>query len=130
MILLDTHAVIWLLIAPERLSRRAREAILKSQVSGERIACSLVSLYGIVNSVRRNRLQLHCAVNEFIAAVQSKIELAPLTPEIAICAGELAEPFHGDPMDRVIAATAIIEDCVLITADKKIRDAKVCKAMW
>ena len=34
---LDTHVVIWLLMAPERLSKRAREAILQARIAGERI---------------------------------------------------------------------------------------------
>jgi PIN domain nuclease of toxin-antitoxin system len=33
-------------------------------------------------------------------------------------------------MDRIIAATAIVENCTLITKDEKIRDAKLCKVIW
>lgn len=33
-------------------------------------------------------------------------------------------------MDRIIAATAIVEDCVLVTHDDRIRKAKVCKVVW
>ena len=40
----------------------------------------------------------------------------PLTGDIAILAGEL-EGLHGDPVDRVIAATAIAHGAVLVTAD-------------
>ncbi len=53
-----------------------------------------------------------------------------MTAAIAICAGELPEPFHGDSMDRMIAATAIVEKCTLITADIKIRAANACKVLW
>jgi PIN domain nuclease of toxin-antitoxin system len=42
----------------------------------------------------------------------------------------LPDPFHGDPMDRIIAATAIVEDCVLLTIDEKIRQSGVCKTLW
>lgn len=45
-------------------------------------------------------------------------ELA-LTGDIAIMAGEL-ENLHGDPADRIIAATAIAHDATLITADAKL----------
>ena len=61
---------------------------------------------------------------------KTRIELIPLTAGIALCAGELPDPFHGDPMDRMIAATAITEKCVLITADSKIRAASLCKVIW
>jgi PIN domain nuclease of toxin-antitoxin system len=76
------------------------------------------------------RLTLDSTIQEFIAAVQAKLELIPLTAEIAICAAELPGPFHGDPMDRIITSTAIVGDCVLITHDDRIRKANVCKAVW
>jgi PIN domain nuclease of toxin-antitoxin system len=129
-ILLDTHAVIWLLAAPERLSDRARNAIVQARIAGEKVAYSPISLYEIANSVRRKRLQLNSPTEEFIAAVQAKLEFIPLSASIAICAGELPSPFHGDPMDRIIAATAIVGDCTLITRDEKIRDAKICEVLW
>lgn len=40
----------------------------------------------------------------------------PLTGDIAILAAQL-ENLHSDPADRIIAATAITHDAVLITAD-------------
>jgi PIN domain nuclease of toxin-antitoxin system len=43
----------------------------------------------------------------------------PLTGEIAILAGGL-ESLHGDPADRIIAATAIAHDATLMTADEKL----------
>ncbi len=40
----------------------------------------------------------------------------PLTGEISILATELAG-LHGDPADRFIAATAVVHDATLMTAD-------------
>jgi PIN domain nuclease of toxin-antitoxin system len=130
MILLDTHVVIWLLITPKKLSGRAHAAILKARIAGEKIGCSPVSLYEIAYSVRRGRLPLNGSTAEFISAVQSKLEIVPLTADIAVCAAGLPATFHGDPMDRMIAATAMIEDCVLITRDDRIRKANACKVLW
>jgi PIN domain nuclease of toxin-antitoxin system len=129
-ILLDTHAVIWLLIAPAQLSSRARKAIVQARIAGEKIGYSPVSLYEIANSVRRNRLQLNSPTDDFIAAVQAKLELIPLSASIAVCAGELPSPFHGDPIDRIIVATAIVNQCPLITHDDRIRKANICKVLW
>ena len=130
MILLDTHVIVWLLIAPERLSGRARGAILQSRISGEKLGYSPISLYEIANAARRKRLTLDSTIQEFIAAVQAKLELIPLTAEIAICAAELPGPFHGDPIDRIITSTAIVGDCVLITHDDRISKANLCKVVW
>lgn len=130
MMLLDTHTIIWYLAIPEKLSKRAHTALFEAHRTGEKLGYSPVSLYEIAYAVRRGRLPLNSPAMEFIAAVRKKLELVPLTAEIAVCAAELPAPFHGDPMDRLIAATAIVEDCVLITHDERIRDVSVCKVLW
>jgi PIN domain nuclease of toxin-antitoxin system len=129
-ILLDTHVVIWLLTARERLSAKAQDAILQARVAEEKLACSPVSLYEIAYAVHRKRLLLNTPAEEFIAAIQSKLEMVPVTAGIVVCAAQLPDPFHGDPMDRIIAATAISEGCVLITHDERILKANVCKVLW
>ncbi|MCI0336648.1 MAG: type II toxin-antitoxin system VapC family toxin, partial [Acidobacteria bacterium] len=48
------------------------------------------------------------------------IQLLPLTSEIAIESTQLPQPFHKDPADQIIVATARIYDCPLITCDTKI----------
>jgi PIN domain nuclease of toxin-antitoxin system len=130
MILLDTHVVIWLMLSPDRLSVAARKAILGARISGEDLAISPVSLYEIAYAARKKRLAMNSTTEAFVAAIQSRLVLVPLTPAIAVCAGQLSAPFHGDPIDRLIAGTAIVEECVLITRDAHIRDAGVCKVLW
>jgi PIN domain nuclease of toxin-antitoxin system len=130
MILLDTHVIVWMLTAAERISSRAREAIVQARMAGERIGYSPVSLYEIAYAARRNRLLLNIPAKDFIAAASARLDLVPVTAEIAILAAELPERFHGDPMDRMIAATAVTLDCTLITRDEQIRGANVCKTLW
>jgi PIN domain nuclease of toxin-antitoxin system len=49
------------------------------------------------------------------------IQLLPLSLEIAIESAGLPPPFHKDPADQIIVATARIYDCPLVTCDMKIR---------
>jgi PIN domain nuclease of toxin-antitoxin system len=130
MILLDTHVVIWLLTARERLSARAQEAIQQARSTGERLAYSPVSLYEIVYAVHSKRLPLKISAKDFVSALQAKLDMVPLTAEIVVCAAELPASFHGDPVDRIITATAIVENCILITKDEKIQQANLCKLLW
>ncbi len=44
-----------------------------------------------------------------------------LSAEDAVRASEF-EDLHGDPIDRIIMATAIAEDAILLTADRTILD--------
>jgi len=130
MILLDTHVVVWLLTAPERLSGQARDVIAQARMVGEKLGYSPVSLYEIAYAANRKRLLLNSPTAKFIVAIEATLELVPLTSEIAVCAAQLPDPFHGDPLDRMIAATAIVHDCSLITHDREIRSANVCKTLW
>jgi PIN domain nuclease of toxin-antitoxin system len=130
MILLDTHALIWLLLAPEKLSAKAREAILDARLAREQISCSQISLYEIANATRRRRVLLKTTIEDFIVAAEAKIHFTPVTAEIAVCAGEIPEPFHGDPMDRIITATALLGDYTLLTNDNRIRKSGLCRVIW
>lgn len=130
MILLDTHVAVWLLGSPGRISLKAREAIVHARATGEELGYSPVSVYEITYLARRGRLLLNTSLRDFIVELETHLTLIPLTSSIAISAAEFDEPFHGDPMDRMIAATALVEDCVLLTADEEIRRAGVCRTLW
>jgi PIN domain nuclease of toxin-antitoxin system len=54
----------------------------------------------------------------------------PITPEIAAFAVELPSSFPKDPADRLIAATAMVEGAPLVTADERIRQAKLVQTIW
>jgi len=46
------------------------------------------------------------------------LELAPLTPEIALDSSRLPALFHGDPADRIIIATARRMSARILTRDQ------------
>ena len=48
------------------------------------------------------------------------MSLVPLTPKIAVASVLLPPPFHKDPADRIIVATAMTQGAVLATTDGKI----------
>ena len=129
MILLDTHVVIWLALTPEKLSSAAAEAIRRA-VSTGRPAISVVTLYEIANSMRRNRIKTVILPSLFLDRIARRFTVLPVSDVVAIRAAQLPERMHGDPMDRMIAATAIVENCTLITADQRIAAAGVCKTLW
>lgn len=130
MILLDTHVVVWLMVQPELLSANVRDAIRQARTNREPIACSPVSLYEVAYAERRGRLPLIENIHIFLGAVRSILEMAPLTPAIVIRAALFPDSFHGDPMDRMIAATAVELNCPLITHDERIRSFDPCKTIW
>jgi PIN domain nuclease of toxin-antitoxin system len=119
MILLDTHVAVWSVSNSNFLGKRSRHLIRQAEVS-DQIAVSAVSFWEIGLLISKRRLRLLDSAREFrkIILARGTLEL-PLSGEIAILAGEL-EDLHGDPADRLIAATAIVHDAALLTADERL----------
>ncbi|HEV7627192.1 MAG TPA: type II toxin-antitoxin system VapC family toxin, partial [Streptomyces sp.] len=63
---------------------------------------------------------------------EGRVTLAPITAEIAVAAGELGQ-FPGDPVDRVLAATAEVAGVPILTKDARIREhakGRTLRAVW
>jgi PIN domain nuclease of toxin-antitoxin system len=130
MILLDSHVVIWLGLHREKLSKAASGAIQKAESSGTPIAISVTTLFEIAYLLRRKRIRPSIPDQAFLAQIRGRFHVLPVDAEIAVCAGELEGTVHGDPIDRILMATAILANCALITADRKILASGVCKTLW
>jgi PIN domain nuclease of toxin-antitoxin system len=129
-ILLDTHCALWIELAPEKLSTRARSRIRKAENSAEALAISCVSLWEIAQKNARRQLDLSIPCSRFLEEVEKDFVVLPLNRAVVLRAAELTDPFPKDPMDRLIAGTALANDLTLITADEKIQRAAVCKLLW
>jgi PIN domain nuclease of toxin-antitoxin system len=130
MILLDTHVVIWILSCPERISKGAVDAIAANGARGGRLGISTATIYELIYAKRRGRIEIHATDAELLSRMRLWFDPIPISETIAARASALSDSFHGDPMDRIIVSTAIVEDCVLITKDAKIRQANLCKVIW
>ena len=130
MILLDTHVVIWLALSPELISNRAKAAIGNAESAGAILGISVMTLYEVANTIRRGRIQPSVPHEVFLRRIGSRFNVISVSEAIAVRAATFPAPFHGDPMDRIIAATAIIEQGTLITADRRIHAANACKVLW
>jgi len=129
MILLDTHALLWMASDPKRLSKRAHEAIHQArQQTG--IAVATITLWEIAWLAQRQRIVVMGSVESFVRETVARVILRPVTPEIAALAVRLPEPFPKDPADRLIASTAMVEGMPLVTADARIRKSKVVETVW
>lgn len=130
MIALDTHAALWMLAKPEKLSRRARRAIEQARTDHEGLAISAVTLYELAQGVVRNRMQVHAELDEILAQIEELVAVMPLTSAIAARAAKLPDGFPRDPFDRIIAATALVHGTLLVTADGPIRRSGAVATIW
>jgi PIN domain nuclease of toxin-antitoxin system len=117
--LLDTHTWIWIALDSSRIRVSARER-LKAEKSP--LGVSAVSIYEAAILSRRGRVNLNIPTQAWfdLAFADASLNLLPVTPEIAIDAAMPADGFHGDPIDRILAATARVHNLVLCTHDEKL----------
>ena len=130
-VVLDTHVLIWWLTCPEKLTPAAAELI--RAVSEERaLVVSAISVLEIVTAARRGRLKFSTAVDEWLEDVFKlpEVRFEPISAEIALLAGSFGDEIHGDPADRLIAATAISRNGILVTADQKLRESGLVRTVW
>jgi PIN domain nuclease of toxin-antitoxin system len=119
-ILLDTCALLWT-VNGDPVSLEALEAINKAKDAGA-LFLSPVSAWEIGILVQRGRLTLGVAAEAYVdrAFTRPGIQIAALTPEIAVRASYLPGEFRSDPADRLLIATAILMGLKFVTRDREI----------
>jgi PIN domain nuclease of toxin-antitoxin system len=118
-IVLDTHILIWWVNQSDRLRAGTLERI---ETEPDAVAVCAISLWEIAKLVQMARLQLSIPVEDWIeqALAYPKVVVVPLSPAIAVESTRLPQPFHKDPADELIVASARVLSCPLVTYDGKI----------
>lgn len=131
MIVLDTHIVIWDALQPERLSEPARQAIAQANQTDGSLLCD-ISLWEIAMLMQKGRLKVDTdplsLINLLLQA--NRLRVQPITPAIAAQSARLPDSVNKDPADRLIVATALVEQAVLVTADENLRQSEAIKTLW
>jgi PIN domain nuclease of toxin-antitoxin system len=127
MIVLDTHVWLWWQSVSGLLSRRAREAIDRT----DRIAVSAASCFELAMLAARGKVSLDRDVRAWVlqALAHERGEAISVSPEIAIRAA-LLEPGPADPFDRLVYATAAELDVPLVTKDRALRSFDPRRTIW
>jgi len=128
-ILLDTHALVWLTGDPRRLSRPAASAIRRAALSGG-LAISAISLWELAWLATKGRVEIDGTVEAFVEEATKRVVIKPITSRIAVLANQLPADFSRDHCDRLIGATALAEGAPLVTKDANIRACKQIHTIW
>lgn len=118
-LLLDTHVWLWLV---NKESDRLSKTCLKKVEAAKRLGVSAISVWEVGMLEARGRIQLQKTCIDWVREALSapKLSLLPLTPEIAIESSRLPGTIHGDPSDRILAATSRLTGASLVTKDRQL----------
>jgi PIN domain nuclease of toxin-antitoxin system len=130
MILLDTHVVIWLAQDYKRISPTAQSKIEEARRKDRGLAISDITLIEIARLGSYGRINLIPDAETVLTLVERRFIVLPITANIALQAYELPANYPKDPVDRIIGATALVEDIPLITADREIRKSRAVPTLW
>lgn len=125
-IVLDTHALLWMAFEPERLSSKADRAISSTKET----AISSISIWETGIKIKNKKLEIPLSLDVFVERLKQAegFHIVPVDEQVWLDSLSL-EWKHRDPADRVIVATAKRLGCNLVTHDSEIRGF-YRKAVW
>jgi len=129
--LLDTHIWIWWNMNPQKLSQKVKELISNAEMYDE-ILLSAISPWEFSKLLEKKRVGISCDPEDWIntALDMPKLRLVPLSPVLSYRSTMLPQPFHNDPADQIIVATAREENATILTKDERILAYKNVRSLW
>jgi len=127
-ILLDTHAFVWLASEPKRLPDSVQTLISRHPAA---LYLSVVSAWEIVMLEKRGRLELPLPAEEYIerALFRHGVHELPLNRYTAQTSVRLPD-IHNDPFDRILIAETLERGMILVSKDRAIARYPDVRIVW
>lgn len=121
----DTHAAVWYVVQPARLSPAARAAFKQTAMDGDSIYVSAISIVEVCYLVEKGKLSATVLQRlvDALADIDSALVVFPVEFDVAIALQQIPRIAVPDMPDRIIAATALLLNLPLVTRDRKIQAA-------
>ena len=129
--MLDTHTWIWWHMNPQKLSQKVKRLVGKTD-SYDEILLSAISPWEFCKLLEKKKIGISCNPEDWIniALDMPKLRLVPLSPILAYRSTVLPQPFHSDPADQIIVATAREENATILTRDERILSYGSVRSLW
>jgi len=127
-LLLDTHAYVWALTEPARLSRRARTAI---EASSNAVLVSAATAWEMAIKHRAGKwpeAEILLAQHDDLTS-RLGTQTLDISAADAIRAGSL-DWDHADPFDRMLAAQSLLHRAALVTRDAAFNHLRGLTIVW
>jgi len=129
--LLDTHVWIWWHTQPQKLSPQVKNIIAESR-DADSLLLSAISPWEFCKLLEKDRLSISIDPLEWIELALDMVglKMIPLTISIAYKSTTLPPPFHDDPADQIIVATAREQNAIILTRDNRILNYPHVHSLW
>jgi PIN domain nuclease of toxin-antitoxin system len=126
-LLLDSHALLFAAVAPEKLTPGTRDLLQSERTE---VYVSVATIWELLIKARKGKLYLgdDPAKELRLYCRTLRVNMLPILAQHAYLAVAL-DSIHKDPFDRMIVAQAKFEDLSLVTADAKMRGYGV-RVVW
>ncbi len=126
-LLIDTHYLIWDLQGNSRFDH----AIPQLEKFGSEVYISAISFWELGILVGKGEISLPYSIEQFFNDLirLRSYKILHLTPAISDAVSNYANEINGDPAYRVIAATAMIHNATLLTADMDLKSLSFIKTV-
>ncbi len=120
-IVLDTCALIWWSLDPDKLSSAAKEACQQMEAQRNGLVSS-IAIWEIAIKTKNKKLDLGVDLDDYVRCLKksSVVRIVPVDAVLWLESVRL-EWSHRDPADRIVVALAKSEQGSIITADREIR---------
>lgn len=110
------------------LSKSAEESLS----AADKVLVCAISLWEVAMLMEKGRIPVRSNVRDFLdaAIAPGLMEVVPITPAIAARCSEFGSTLHGDPADRLIAATALELSIPLVTRDLRLTGVPGLRTIW
>jgi PIN domain nuclease of toxin-antitoxin system len=125
--LLDTHTLVFFVLTPHKLGPKARKVFADAKPGELGISATTVAELGQL--IHSDRIEFEGHPDKVFGPVLDALVQVPLSLSAALQAPALGLP-HGDPADRLIAATALDLGVPLVTKDGNITDSGIVRVVW
>ena len=116
--ILDTCALLWLAGEQSRLSPSTLQRIDSEPL----VSVSAISAFEIAVKNTKRKLELPLLVEEWWkkTVAHHNLDIIQITDDILLRAVSLPQ-IHSDPADRIIIATAVMNDLPVVTSDSRFK---------
>ena len=128
-IIVDTHIFIWDILGSSQLSDKMLSIMDDNQ---DNLYISSITYWEVGMLVGKRRLTLNVPVDKFckVGVRKRKYEVLDITPQIAQTVSQYANAINRDPADRIIAATTMVHNAILLTEDNNLKGFEFLKTSY